>query len=124
MTLEDKDILQFDAAIITGLLIFLGISFVTIPSPDNLSLSNGIPLDYLRLILGDLSRRFQLTAVLIAPFVISSLIVLTRGLLDEHSRIQNKLSDTSRKVAILSVVFGLANMILHLILVSYAYSRI
>jgi hypothetical protein len=65
MTLEDKDILQIDATVTAGLLIFLTISFIETPSSDEVP-----PL------FSDISVRLGITFFMIIPFVFSAAILL------------------------------------------------
>jgi hypothetical protein len=93
-SLEDRDILQLDAAVTTGLLIFLTIGFFGTPTSNNFEF---IPYD--------VSIRLLLTITVLTPFVSSAIIVLISDLLIEHFREQNKVNYL-RKVAIVLTVAG------------------
>jgi hypothetical protein len=81
MMLEDKDILQVDAAVTTGLLIFLTISFFGTPTSDNEApaSNNGTAtstsFEFISL---DLSFRLLFTTAALSPFVVSATMVLAR----------------------------------------------
>ena len=68
MTLEDKDILQVDATVITGILILLTFSLIG-PSSDDPTLVD---------IEVELTIRLALTVFMLMPFVISAIIILLK----------------------------------------------
>jgi hypothetical protein len=79
MKIEDKDILQLNAAVITGLLIFLSIGFLErfVPNTDNPQLG-----------LMDISMRLVLTISLLGPFVASSALILLSDVAFEDTKIE------------------------------------
>jgi hypothetical protein len=88
MRLSDKDILQIDATVTTGLLIFLTISFVGEAILEQIIFGPGIPgfpfYDPESAEAIDIPIRLMLTMAMLAPFVISAVIVLANDLLTEY----------------------------------------
>jgi|SRR5215216_7737920 len=100
MTIEEKDILQLDAAVTTGLFIFMTLSLTQIPD-----------LEGPRVItFGDIANRLLLSIMVLIPFVSSAVIVLISELLAEHFRGQNKVRNTLRKIAIILTLGGFAGI--------------
>jgi hypothetical protein len=108
MTLTDKDILQIDATVVTGLLIFLTLSFVSIFSisydvPGRMqSLPPGIPPDIASLppdvaepiiTRYELGYRFLTTSVMLTPFVTSAIIL---SVIQGEGKIMNKVRKAAR----------------------------
>jgi hypothetical protein len=110
MTLTDKDILQIDASVVTGLLIFLTLSFVSIFSIPNVGpgrdiircLPPGIP-PYVASLPPDeaepivmryeLAYRFLNTSAMLTPFAISAIILLV---IQGEGKIRNKVRKAAR----------------------------
>ena len=72
MTLENKNILQIDATVITGLLIFLTISGIEPSVIDRLS-TPSTPQDQTK---PELAPRFRIASIMIIPFGLSALLIL------------------------------------------------
>lgn len=108
---DNKDILQIDAGVIRGLLIFLTFSFVE-PPPATLYEPAQVEPPPPRFT-GDLFNRVLLTVVMIIPFVLSATFLLA---IDGEERIANT---SFRRFARLMTASGcpliVANLILLLI---------
>jgi hypothetical protein len=68
MTLEDKDILEVDATVFTGILILLTFSLIGSSSEA----TTLVDIEF------ELSIRLELTVFMLMPFVISAIIILLK----------------------------------------------
>jgi hypothetical protein len=68
MTLEDKDILEVDATVFTGILILLTFSLIGSSSEA----TTLVDIEF------ELSIRLELTVFMLMPFVISAIIILPK----------------------------------------------
>jgi hypothetical protein len=109
MTLENKDIVQLDATVITGLLIFMTIGFYSPPPPDT-----GALFPY------DIPIRLQITFVAIMPFVISAIIALLNELFIE--RMRTELRILVRRIAIVATIGGFAGIIFAFLGLLYVFN--
>jgi hypothetical protein len=95
MTLEDKDILQVDATVITGILILLTFSLIG-PSSDDPTLVD---------IEVELTIRLALTVFMLMPFVIFAIIILLKKDEKDDDRISHRQTRIAGQIT--AIGFGL-----------------
>ncbi len=111
---EDKDLLQVNATVIAGLLIFLTFSFFGTSSPF---IANSTSIAQARPVLEDVSFRLSITLVMLSSFTISAAFIMYNESITEKV-------EAFKKVARIITFFGFAIIFFTFIVLLLTFSTL